>query len=82
MSIIALLLLTGCFKSRESDEAARKREADANTAAGKVGQAAHTVAKEAGKAAKVVGKELGKAAREAEAGWKKASESDREKEKK
>jgi hypothetical protein len=74
--ISALVSLGGCSRTSESPQ---QRQADANSAAGKVGKAAHRVAVETQKAADAAGRKLAKAAHQAHEGWKEAAQEDKAK---
>jgi hypothetical protein len=69
----AILSVSGCSTSTESDA---QRRSEANSAAGKLGQAAHKVAVHTEKAAKVVGRKLDKAAHQAHEGWEESASKD------
>lgn len=71
--VAALLLLSGCSTSTESES---QRRSDANSAAGKLGQAAHSVAVHTERAAKVAGRKLDKAAHQAHEGWEESARKD------
>jgi hypothetical protein len=73
-ALAAILSMGACTSSRESRE---RRNADANSAAGKFGQAAHHAADKLNKAAADANRKIDKAAHDARAGWDQASHNDK-----
>jgi len=71
--MLAVLGVCSCTDQRteaSSEDAARQRRTDADSAARKAGKAVHEIARESEEAARKAGRELKNAAQQAREGWK------------